>query len=89
MEITYRKEGDYLLPNLTVSESPTLGKYGLLRRDFLRDHRNGLYTGLLLSGKLKYHLERKAEVPPGGDREGRGNHGGKPDCSVGCTARRD
>lgn len=57
MEITYRKEGDYLLPDLTVPESPALGKYGLLRRNFLRDHRSGLYTGLLLSGKLKYHLE--------------------------------
>lgn len=57
MEITYRKEGDYLLPDLTVPESSALGKYGLLRRNFLRDHRNGLYTGLLLSGKLKHHLE--------------------------------
>ena len=57
MEITYRKEGDYLLPDLTVPESPALGKYGLLRRNFLRDHKNGLYTGLLLSEKLKHHLE--------------------------------
>lgn len=57
MDINYRKEGDYLLPDLTVPESPALGKYGLLRRNFLRDHRNGLYTGMLLSGKLEYHLE--------------------------------
>ena len=57
MEITYRKQGDYLLPDLTVPESPALGKYGLLRRNFLRDHRSGLYTGLLLSGKLKHYLE--------------------------------
>lgn len=57
MEITYRKEGDYLLPDLTIPESPAFGKYGLLRRNFLCDHRSGLYTGLLLSGKLKHHLE--------------------------------
>lgn len=57
MELTYRQEGDYLLPNLTVPESPKIGKYGMLRRDFLRRHRNPVYTGMLLSGKLNRHLE--------------------------------
>ena len=58
MELTYRAEGDYLLPNLTVPESPTLGKYGMLRRSFLREQRKGLYTGMMLSGKLNEHLEQ-------------------------------
>ena len=59
MELTYRAEGDYLLPNLTVPESsPTLGKYGMLRRSFLREQRKGLYTGMMLSGKLNGHLEQ-------------------------------
>jgi hypothetical protein len=57
MELTYRQEGDYLLPNLTVPESPKVGKFGMLRRSFLRSHRNGIYTGMVLSGKLNSHLE--------------------------------
>ena len=64
MELTYRAEGDYLLPNLTVPERVTLGKYGMLRRSFLREQKKGLYTGMLLSGKLNGHLtetDRQAE----------------------------
>ena len=57
MAVTYRAEGDYQLPNLTVPEAPTVGKYGMLRRSYLRNHRNGIYTGMLLSGKLNSHLE--------------------------------
>ena len=57
MEVTYRTEGDYLLPNLTVPEAPKVGKYGMLRREYLRKNKNGLYTGMLLSGKLNGHLE--------------------------------
>lgn len=56
MELTYTMQGDYLLPDLTVPESPTLGKYGMLRRSYLKDHRNGIYTGMLLTGKLNAHL---------------------------------
>lgn len=57
MAVTYRTEGDYQLPNLTVPEAPTVGKYGMLRRSYLRSYRNGIYTGLMLSGKLNSHLE--------------------------------
>ena len=56
MILTYHKEGDYLLPDLTAPEAPKLGKYGMLRRSYLHKHRNGYYTGLLLSGKLDRHL---------------------------------
>ena len=56
MEVTYRAEGDYLLPNLTVPEAPRVGKYGMLRRSYLKNHRNGIYTGMMLSGKLDGHL---------------------------------
>jgi len=58
MELTYHQEGDYLLPDLTVPEAPKLGKYGMLRRSYLRKSRQGIYTGLLLSGKLNSHLEK-------------------------------
>ena len=57
MELTYTMQGDYLIPDLTVPESPKLGKYGMLRRTFLREHRDGFYTGMLLNGTLNSHLE--------------------------------
>ena len=57
MEMTYTMQGDYLIPDLTVPESPKLGKYGMLRRTFLREHRDGIYTGMLLNGTLNSHLE--------------------------------
>ena len=56
MELTYRTEGDYRLPNLDVPEAPRVGKYGMLRRSYLRKNRNGIYTGMMLSGKLDSHL---------------------------------
>lgn len=57
MELTYTMQGDYQIPDLTVPESPKLGKYGMLRRTFLREHRDGIYTGMLLTGTLSSHLE--------------------------------
>ena len=57
MEITYRHEGDYLLPNLEIPEAPKLGKYGLLRERYLRQQKSAIYTGMLLSGRLNTHLE--------------------------------
>ena len=57
MELTYTMQGEYLIPDLTVPESPKLGKYGMLRRTFLREHRDGIYTGMLLNGTLNSHLE--------------------------------
>ena len=58
MELTYRMEGDYRLPNLDVPEAPKVGKYGMLRRSYLKSHRNGYYTGMQLSGRLNAHLEK-------------------------------
>ena len=57
MELTYTRQGDYLYPNLTLPESPKVGKYGMLRRTYLRNHRRGLYTGMMLSQTLNAHLE--------------------------------
>ena len=53
---TYRSEGDYLIPNLDVPESIQIGIWGQRRRRYLREHRNGLYTGMLLAGTLDAHL---------------------------------
>lgn len=57
MELTYTKHGDYYLPDLVAPESPVISKYGMLRRKFLREHRDGIYTGMLLTSKLNEHLE--------------------------------
>ena len=55
--ITYHREGDYLLPDIVPPAAPRIGVWGMRRREFLRKHHDGLYTGLLLSGKLSAHLE--------------------------------
>ena len=43
---------------LQMDEQPegTLTKYGLMRKNYLQEHKKGVYTGLLLKGKLKEHL---------------------------------
>ena len=58
MELTYEKCGDYLIPNLIPNWEPEgeLRKFGLMRRKYLKEHRSGIYSGLLLTGKLKEHL---------------------------------
>ena len=57
LNLSYHQEGDYLLPDLLPPESPRIGIWGLRRRNYLQKHHNGIYTGLLLSGKLNDHLE--------------------------------
>lgn len=56
-DITYHREGNYLLPNLLPPDAPRIGVWGLRRKRFLQKYYNGIYTGLLLSGKLNTHLE--------------------------------
>lgn len=58
MEVTYTMQGNYLLPNLLPpQEEPVpLGKYALMRKRFLQEHRKITYTNLLTSGKLSSHL---------------------------------
>ena len=55
--ISYTLCGDYYLPDLVLNEEePTYGKYGMLRKQFLKEHRPGLYSSYLLRGKLTAHL---------------------------------
>ena len=56
--ITYRTHNGYQIPNLTVPEeqSVTLGKYGLLRKRYLKQHRRVLFVNLLTAGTLNAHL---------------------------------
>ena len=59
MKLTYHRNGDYLLPDigLTEAEQRPLGKYGRMRLRYLEEHRPGLYARLLLSGRLIEHLQ--------------------------------
>ena len=58
MTIQYHKSGDYYLPNLVLEETEAqpIGKYGRMRKRYLKDHRPVLYSNLLLSGELHQHL---------------------------------
>ena len=57
-KITYSKCGDYYLPDLTVHDTKEyiIGKYGSLRRRFLKEHHKSYYTYLLMTGKVTEHL---------------------------------
>ena len=58
MELTYHWEGDYLIPNLALSDTTHyhLGKYGHLRKTFLKEYRPAVYNDMLLSETLYKHL---------------------------------
>lgn len=56
---TYRQEGDYLLPNLSLppgTEVDRIGRYGRMRQRYLKEHRHALYANLMLEGTLVEHL---------------------------------
>lgn len=56
-KLDYRQEGDQLVPTLTMeTTTPTIGKYGQMRREYLKEHRRGSYSALLSSGTLMEHL---------------------------------
>ena len=57
-ELTYTRCGDYYIPDLKLSEQPEapIGKYGRMRQRYLKEHRPGLYSSLILSEKLYPHL---------------------------------
>ena len=60
MKITYHQDGWFLFPDLTIgseSKGPRMiGKYGLLRKTYLKNHRPAKYEELLFNGKLNDHL---------------------------------
>ena len=56
--LTYTMNGDYQIPDLKLTEQPEkpLGKYGRMRKAYLKDHRPLIYNQLLLTEKLYPHL---------------------------------
>ena len=57
--LSYTLHGDYYLPDLEINEEePTYGKYGIMRKQFLKEHRSTRYQYLVLTGKLTEHLNQ-------------------------------
>ena len=57
--LSYTLHEDYYLPDLEINEEePTYGKYGIMRKQFLKEHRSARYQYLVLTGKLTEHLNQ-------------------------------
>ncbi|MBO5005504.1 MAG: TnpV protein [Clostridia bacterium] len=59
MEITYHQEKDLLIPDIIVeeqSQKQDIGMYGRARLKFLKDHRRGTWSEMIITGKLNKHL---------------------------------
>ena len=57
MKIEYTKVGDYYLPNLYYpEETRPIGLWGMLRKEYLKEHKSGTYTYLLLTARLDSYL---------------------------------
>ena len=63
-ELTYQKNGDYQIPDLTLSEQEQkpLGKYGRMRKKYLQEHRPVLWNQMILSETLYPHLREIDET---------------------------
>lgn len=64
MNITYRNEGNILIPNLTVPESPKkpIGSYGRMRKIFLKSYHPSMYSAMMIKGTLLEHLAEVDEI---------------------------
>ena len=57
MKIEYTKVGDYYLPNLYYpEETRPIGCWGMFRKEYLKEHKSGMYSCLLLTARLDSHL---------------------------------
>ena len=57
MELTYTRNGDYEIPNIVLSQTSSIGHYGRLRREYLKEHRPVIFNTLVLSERLFPHLQ--------------------------------
>jgi hypothetical protein len=67
MEISYTPKGDYLIPDIRLSEPPRelaepLGRYGRMRKSFLKEHRTITYNTMLLKETLFPHLRETEQA---------------------------
>lgn len=63
MKLTYTQVGDYFIPNLYVPKTVgSYGKFGMLRKTYLKENKEGLYTAMLMEGTLHQHLMETDEA---------------------------
>ena len=64
MNITYRNEGNILIPNLTVPKPPEkpIGSYGRMRKIFLKNYHPSIYSAMMIKGTLLNHLAEVDET---------------------------
>ncbi|MBQ3861197.1 MAG: TnpV protein [Clostridia bacterium] len=60
--IEYKQNGDYLIPDVTLNETKPIGRYGRMRKQFLKENRPILYSRMLLSETLYPHLLETEEA---------------------------
>ena len=60
--IEYKQNGDYLIPDVTLNETKPIGRYGRMRKQFLKENRPILYSRMLLSETLYPHLLETEET---------------------------
>ena len=58
MELTYTRNGDYEIPNIVLSQTGSIGHYGRLRREYLKEYRPVIFNTLVLSERLSPHLQK-------------------------------
>ena len=58
IELDYKQMGDYQVPQVALPKTKNLpqGKYSRMRLAFLKEHKKGLYTELMMDGKMEEHL---------------------------------
>ena len=61
---TYTQVGDVLIPDLVVEETPSIGRWGRMRKCYLKEQHPAVYTAMLLNGTLYQHL---AEIDEAAD----------------------
>ena len=65
-EITYSRSGEYLIPEIAIPpQNQTLGRFGMMRKDYLNKHRGILYTMFSMKGTLFPHcleVENQANI---------------------------
>lgn len=64
MNISYTKKGDYLLPDLILEDKErfSIGKYGLLRLNYIKNNKKSLYIKLLMNDELNKYLHKIDEL---------------------------
>ena len=60
--IEYKQNGEYLIPDMTLNETKPIGRYGRMRKQFLKENRPILYSRMLLSETLYPHLLETEET---------------------------